>query len=86
MKKYEDRVESVRREVGIICDFCKQRIKEEGYCVDRVDIEYRSGVGYPDGGDIKHVMFDICGECFMGKFVPWAQSEGALPTIEDVSW
>lgn len=65
----------------VTCDICKEVIPpEKTYEVSEVEVKYRHGTSYPDGGFIEITEFDICPKCFKEKLVPMLKSLGAQPT------
>lgn len=84
---------SVRREaVAVVCDLCGARDRNglwstpatgsrwPSRCEVEVRLEYTVGDG--DSGDISTTSYDICPACFRGRLMPWLESQGAKPTVE----
>jgi hypothetical protein len=69
-----------------LCDLCGIAIREHGYDVDSVTMEWEVGARYPEGADVECTGFDVCGDCFKNKVVPWMREQGATPRIEDRGW
>jgi hypothetical protein len=68
------------------CDLCQKRIVHNGYNVDQVRVEHRTGSQCSDGGSGYEVSVDICGSCFITKLLPYLESQGAKPTTEEWDW
>lgn len=70
------------------CDLCGQRIDRDqnSFDIDEVRVAHRTGSQYPGGGDHTTVAYDVCGECFDNKLVPWMKAQGAEPTSDEVDW
>jgi hypothetical protein len=68
-----------------ICDVCGKDVDSglDFYQKSEVDISYECGEIYPEGGNTKVTSFDLCGECFEKKLVPFLKLLGANPTVED---
>ena len=87
MRKYKQ-VETVeKRQVltSITCDICgKLHVapwcdtdwREGNYSVDDVEISYRTGTSYPEGGSGKKYTFEICPQCFVEFLVPFINTFG----------
>lgn len=59
------------------CELCGKVIRKEAYSIDEVEIKYRKGEIYPEGGFWNDITVDICLTCFTEKLVPWLESQGA---------
>lgn len=70
----------------ITCDLCGKRITTEGFEVDEVNVEHRTGENYPEGGSGEQVEFDLCGKCFDEKLTPWLRTQGAEPRETEWDW
>lgn len=68
------------------CDICRGEIAPEYGDADLVSVLHRTGCSYPDGGSGEEVSFDICGDCFDLKLVPWLREQGADPQSRDWDW
>lgn len=66
----------------VTCDLCGAQIKRKGFSAEEVEVKHRTGLIYPEGGGGYDAIFDICGQCFEGKLVPWLGSQGAEPRTE----
>lgn len=65
------------------CDLCGERITNQSYEVNEVEVSHKTGTAYPEGGHGETIHFDICGPCFTGKLVPWLSAQGAEPCVEE---
>ena len=84
MKKYKTVKETREKQelTNIVCDICgydnehyydwQNDPNKEGssYFDTEVEIRYRYGVSYPEGGSGYEYNLDICPKCFMEKIVP----------------
>jgi hypothetical protein len=91
MKRYEMKVRPAVQEsvlVEVLCDLCGKRIPHNrGYGdLDEVTVEHRSGVNYPEGGDVMTRSVDVCPACFEGRLVPFLESQGATVAEVEVSY
>lgn len=73
------------------CELCNAISSRENwsprqYEVTEPDITLREGTNYPEGGDIKTTILDICPTCFKEKLIPWFQSQGGTPRVEESDW
>lgn len=49
-----------------------------------VEIEYETGVRWPEGGTVQRMTIDMCPVCFRNKFLPWFKKEGGtIPPIRE---
>lgn len=70
--------------VYIDCDICHETIKHGNmFDVDEIKVEHKLGVCYPETSNGQTLSFDICEKCFNQKLIPWLESQGAKPTIEE---
>ncbi len=79
--KYYKEVEVPEKTVTEIdyatCDICQNKIMEEyNYSVNEVEVCYKSGAVFHDGGYGDEVEVDMCGKCFEEKLVPWVEGFG----------
>jgi hypothetical protein len=99
MKTYEERTRINRVHVRTKCDLCgmEQAVGQRWPQVEGADdhgafnhgevtIECEYGYGYPDGGEVTHVVFDLFPRCFMSRLVPWLKEQGAAPTVKTVDF
>ena len=63
----------------VTCDLCGEQIEHERGYIDEVEVCYRSGTSYPEGGYGDIVEVDMCSQCFEDKLVPWLREQGAEP-------
>ena len=95
MRKVEKRtsVKEYEHLVSRTCDLCGAEAAGEGWDSTKwnvneteVEIEVRSkrGTEYPEGGCGTKIVIDICPKCFMGKLIPWVNSQGA--NVKSVEW
>jgi hypothetical protein len=70
----------------VTCDLCKQRISSLHYQRDEVTVSREVGECYPEGGTGITTKFDLCGACFEARLIPWLQSQGAEPRVEDFTY
>lgn len=68
----------------VACDLCGDLIKERGYEVNNVIVEYTVGNCYPEGRTGTIYSVDMCGNCFMRKLMPWLIKQGAKLTEYDI--
>lgn len=72
-----------------LCDLCGKVIDVRGYDVDEVEIKitHTKGESYPEAAYLTESGFDVCGECFTTKLVPWMKAQRATgPTVRDAGW
>jgi hypothetical protein len=83
-----EKVPATTRQVvdRVTCDLCGDVIRKKMYSAEEVKVNHRIGNSYPEGGSGTDTSFDICGKCFDERLVPWLQSQGANPRIEDWDW
>jgi hypothetical protein len=67
----------------ITCDFCGKKIKEGNYSINEVCVRHKVGSSYPEMGEGTDTIFDMCGECFDAKLIPWAETLGVMPRIKE---
>jgi hypothetical protein len=67
----------------ITCDLCGDKIDNDPYDAEAVEVWHKTGSKYPDGGYGETKIYDICGKCFEEKLVAWMNSQNAKPTIEE---
>jgi uncharacterized protein (DUF2225 family) len=51
-----------------------------------IEVRYKDGASYPDGGSGQKYNVDICPECFKDKLIPWLESQGCKAKFEDWDW
>lgn len=66
----------------ITCDFCSNKIEEDCYERNEVEIQYEHGDAYPEGGSGLREIVHMCGKCWSSTFRPWLDSQGVSPTVE----
>jgi hypothetical protein len=71
---------------GTFCDLCGCSLDSKYYEVDDVEIEYRKGASYPEGGGGTSVTVDMCGNCFKTELIPWLKGRGADPVAKEWSY
>jgi len=99
MKKYETRVEDKPRSYEVLvertCDLCGFKARNENwgegyYDVNetecRVEVRWKGGSNFPEGGYGTAIEIDICPVCFKEKLVPWLRSQGAKIEEKDWDW
>lgn len=84
--------------VSVTCDFCGREdtraipscesVEWDGnpldsFAVFEVGIFYKTGDIFPEGGSVEYESFHMCPKCWEEKFVPWAKSRGATPTVSE---
>lgn len=98
MKHYKtEKVPATTREVldHTTCDICARTTREGDlpfgqdwapaeFDVDAVTVERHFGTNYPSGPNLKVTTFDICGNCFEEKLLPWLKEQGATPRTYEV--
>jgi hypothetical protein len=68
------------------CDLCKCKIYPWSGGIDEAEVSYEREFDDENGQDLskgKRTVVDLCGYCFNGKLIPWLESQGAQPTIEE---
>ena len=75
------------------CDLCEKEVDgdEWGSSYYRiedvvVEIRYKTGSNYPDGGMGKEYVVDMCPDCFVNKLIPWLQSQGSDIQSKEWDW
>lgn len=68
------------------CDLCGEKIMEGTFEINEVEIVRRVGCRYPEGGSATKTEFDVCGDCFEKKVVPWLISQGGEPYVTESDW
>ena len=96
MKTHELRTRSpqILKHVKTTCDFCGTSWQTEFSNPTQFSDFYRSlsvhcfmdNTSYLDRNDpsTQRTEFDMCPDCFKLKFIPWAESLGATPTIHNL--
>ena len=72
-----------------LCDLCGKVIDVRGYDVNEVAIEVKhtEGQSYPEAAYLTETAFDLCGECFTTKLIPWVKEQrGTGPRARDAGW
>ena len=75
-----------------ICDVCGVAHRGNGwerqrsYEIIETHVKIVTGDSYPTGGYTEERSFDICPNCFKEKLIPFIESFGAIPTINEVDW
>src|SRR5688500_4648892 len=89
---------TTRQEIASVkCDICGRAAKdaenwsgESRYDIDGTTVEMKvtrdKGTSFPDGGQRTSTRFDICPQCFEQVLVPFLESKGAKPTVDEVDW
>lgn len=57
-----------------------------GRNVHETTIKMGIGDRYPEGSWGRETIFDICTDCFRTKLIPWFESQGAKPRMEEWDW
>lgn len=72
------------------CDLCARDAEQPGnpwtkgsYDVAEVEVSYKEGDSYPEGGSGTTIKFDICPSCFKEILIPLLESKGATPRKEE---
>lgn len=70
------------------CELCDRTSKREDwspmqYDVDRPELSLEVGHNYPEDRHTKITILDICPDCFRTKLIPWFESLGGVPRIEE---
>lgn len=72
------------------CDLCgKTTARNWGakrFEVAETEVRLRTGENYPDGGSGQETTVDVCPTCFKEKLIPWVESLGGKPTVEQWDW
>ena len=75
---------------AIVCDMCKTEYAVDycngAYDINETEVTHTYGMGYPEGGHKTSVVFDICPSCFQNRLMPWLQSQGCNPVIDEIDW
>lgn len=70
-----------------ICDLCREAIRPaEGYNVEEIEIFYKTGSNFPEGGSGEILKIDLCLVCFEDKLIPWLRSQGVTREVENWDW
>ena len=68
----------------VICDFCKNIIKNySNYRINDVIVSHKEGDSYPESGFGTEKIFDFCDDCFENKLVKWLAEQGCFPKITE---
>ena len=98
MRKYITKPKTIeQRQVldEISCDLCGKTGKDEAWESSvwevaeseiEIEVRYKYGSSYPEGGSGKKYNVDICPDCFKTKLIPWLESQGCKAKFEDWSW
>jgi hypothetical protein len=80
---------------SVTCDLCKQvftTAQPNGHVVEwssgygtqeETGIVFAEGASWPGEIDITYKYWHICPKCFREKLIPWLDSFGARPTVEE---
>lgn len=73
---------------SITCDVCKKTYRGErwdagSYDVEEVEVKYKTGSSYPEGGSGWEISYDICPDCFMNKLVPLLEENFSVKTTKE---
>lgn len=73
------------------CELCGTRSERDDwspgqYKIHEPEVTLRIGDRYPEGGSTKTTVLDICPKCFKDKLIPWFQSQGGKPRVEESDW
>lgn len=68
------------------CDLCGEEIKIGNTSAEEVEIRHRRGYTCRDGGSGTESIFDLCGQCFDDKLLPWFWTQGAKPKTDSWEW
>jgi len=80
-----EHIESVFAKVT--CDLCGEEIKKDNqFDAPKVVVAGEEGVSYPEGGTCTRTEFDVCVKCFKDEVVPWFDSRGAQPRVNEIDW
>jgi hypothetical protein len=67
----------------LTCDLCGEKIVHSSDNMDECTVKRTEGYKYSDCGGGTDTVFDICGECFESKLIPWMAEQKASPRVED---
>ena len=79
----------------VLCDLCGKVGKygdwetstwEVAESEIEIEVRYKDGSSYPEGGEGQKYNVDICPECFLTKLIPWFKSQGCKAKVEDWHW
>lgn len=71
----------------VTCDICGIRIQSTGmYEVDEVTISRNVGTCYPEGSGGERTEYDVCGECFQSKLMPFIEGFTGNRRVEDYGY
>lgn len=76
----------IKKLLRCTCDVCGCEIKEGTFEIHETTVSRRVGNSYPGGGSSSTTSFDICGECWESKLVPYLNSLGAKEEITEDDW
>lgn len=65
------------------CDLCGELIVPKRGGGEEVEVTHTTG-DYGRESSLVYEQFDMCGECFQGKLIPWMASQGVKPHVR--SW
>jgi len=98
MRKYITKQATVEERLvldEVACDLCGKVGKDGdwetsawGVAESEIEIEvrYKDGSSYPEGGSGQKYNVDICPDCFREKLIPWLESQGCKAKFEDWGW
>ena len=93
-EKYDVPATMRERTAEFRCDLCGadspdphgETWQSEPFEVNEVTVEHIVGSSYPDGGNRRGTVVDICPKCFATKLLPWLAEQGAKPRTETSDW
>jgi uncharacterized protein (DUF2225 family) len=98
MRKYIKKPVTIEeREVldEVSCDLCGKIGKDGDWETStwevaeskiEIEVRYKDGDSYPEGGQGEKYNVDICPECFKKKLIPWLKSQECRAEFEEWEW
>lgn len=99
MKHYEKVTKEVTELVSTTCDLCgrpddrwghgiwQNEVAEGGHIISGdTTVEMSTSATFYECGASKSAEVDICPECFVGRLIPWLESQGAKVEITTTEW
>lgn len=86
MKRYEKKIRPAQEYESLVetlCDICRKPFTEGYGGVLETEVRMKTGYAHQDGGSGEETEFDICPGCFKEKLIPFLESLGAKPRVED---
>ena len=85
-KKIPKHVEERQYLTHATCDICNSQLERGSYELEEININYKVGTNYPEGGSGEECSVDLCGKCFKEKLIPFLESNGVDAKFTEWSW